>query len=278
MQKSIRTSRQLLYADTKFNLYIQRAGLIIFFSLLAIDIVFMGLHSLKSLGYINDPNFSVTKNFGYAESFQYLKAAFIAGCFIMLATKLKKPLFYCWAAVFTYILLDDSLELHEMAGYSLSEFLDPKLPFVGLGSTAGELIAFAIFGALLFIPLFYFYYKSKSADLKIVSQDLFILFVGLVGFGMGVDLLHDFAATGTVINGMLGLIEDGGEMIIMSAMVWYVWAFIKTDPYFIKSSGYSKSNTRKIEVKKSFSNNRFGKDRESMPNKKGEYKPGIPRS
>ena len=191
----------------------------------------MGLHSLRSLGYLSDPNFSVTKNFGYGESFQYLKAGFVAACFIWLAAKFKKPLFYCWTAVFSYILLDDSLEVHEWLGYKISETFDPLLPFIGLGSTAGELVAFGLFGALLFIPLFYFYYKSDSRNLKVFSQDLFILFCGLTFFGIAVDLLHDFARTGSVLNGLLGLIEDGGEMIIMSCIVWYVWTFIKIDSF-----------------------------------------------
>ena len=258
MKKIIYSQNQAFYLDSKVKKYLQRASLLLFFSLVAIDVFFMGLHSLKSLGHLNDPNFSVTKNFGYAESFQYLKAGFITACFTWLATKYKKKLFSCWAAVFSYILLDDSLEIHEWVGYKISETFDPLLPFIGLGSSTGELIAFGIFGALLFIPLFILYYKSNNKNLKVLSQDLFIMFCGLTFFGIAVDLLHDFAKTGSVMKGLLGLIEDGGEMIIMSCIVWYVWAFIKIDSFL------EEDKIKKIDIKSGMSMP-IAKDRERIP-------------
>lgn len=203
----------------------------------------MGLHSLKSLGNLSNPNFSITKNFGYGETFQYLNALFIAGCFLWLGLKFKRAIFYCWSAIFAYILLDDSLEIHEMLGYQLGAFLDRNIaPLAGIGGSAGEIIVFGFFGIILFIPLFLSYFKTANKHLKIASQDLFILFSGILFFGIGMDLLHDFAVTGTLLNGMMGLIEDGGEMVMMSITAWYTWTFIRHDEYLHGKPGTTAIN------------------------------------
>jgi hypothetical protein len=242
-------NQPLLYFKTKVVPYLREGSLLLLFSLLVIDFLFMGLHTLKSLGYLHNPELSVTKNFGYAESFQYLKAAFIAGCFLLLASRHKRALFYCWAAVFTYILIDDSLEIHESLGFKLSDFITRNFE-IGLGGTSGELVIFALFGLLLFVPLGWYFYKEKNKDLKIVSQDLLILFGGMLFFGMGVDVLHDFAETGTVINGLLGLVEDGGEMLIMSMMLWYTWTFMKHDPFFHQKTTGANKQVKRIPTSK----------------------------
>lgn len=192
----------------------------------------MALHALKSLGYLSNPNFSVTQSWGYPETFQYLKAAFLTGCFLWLGLNHKYPQLFCWAAIFLYVLLDDSLEIHEILDYHAGEQLE-KAGIAG-GKTLGELLAFALMGLIIFTPLFYFFFRSEHRNLKIMSQDLFMLFVVILAFGIGVDVLHDLTEVGTVMNGALGLLEDGGEMMAMSAMVWYVWTFIRSDNFLEK--------------------------------------------
>lgn len=226
-------SSQYICLTSKFPKYFKSYSLTLLFILVGVDFVFMGLHALKSLGYISDPNLSVTQNWGYAESFQYIKSLLLSGIFIWLAVKYGKPLFYCWAVVFLYILIDDSFEIHELLGNKLGEFITKNFE-IGAGSTSGEILVFGAFGLSIFIPLFYFYYHSKNRDLKIMSQDLFMLFIAMLFFGIGIDLLHDFAETGTVTSGMLGLIEDGGEMLVMSVIVWYIWTMITYDNFLHK--------------------------------------------
>lgn len=240
-------SSQYICLTSKFPKYFKSFSLTLLLILVGVDLVFMGLHALKSLGYISDPNLSVTQNWGYAESFQYIKSLLLSGIFIWLGVKYGKPLFYCWAAVFLYILIDDSLEIHEHLGYKLGDFITNNFE-IGAGGTSGEILVFGAFGLLIFIPLFYFYYRSMNRDLKIMSQDLFMLFTAMLFFGIGVDLLHDFAETGTVINGMLGLIEDGGEMLVLSVTVWYQWTFVKNDNFFKKETGLPQRKAEAITV------------------------------
>lgn len=225
-------SSKYIYHQTKIPHYFKTFSLTLLFILLGIDFVFMGLHVLKSLGYMTDPNVSVTQSWGYPEIFQYLKAGFVAGCFFWLGSKYKRPQLYSWAVVFSYVLLDDSIEIHEFLGYRVGTFLENA--GISGGKTIGELFVFAVLGFMVFIPLFYYYFRSNHRGIKIMSQDLFILFVAMLFFGIGVDVLHDMAETGTVLNGLLGLVEDGGEMLVMSVIVWYTWTMIQHDNFLAK--------------------------------------------
>lgn len=220
-------SSKYIIPTSKIIRYFKSFSLTLLFVLAAIDFIFMGLHAMKSLGYITDPNFSVTQSWGYPEIFQYLKAGFVAACFFWLGANYKRPQFYSWGVVFLYVLLDDSIEVHEYLGYHAGTFLENA--GISGGKTLGELVVFGLLGLMVFTPLFYFYIRSRHRELKIMTQDLFMLFVAMLFFGIGVDVLHDMAETGTVLNGVLGLVEDGGEMLVMSIITWYTWTMIKHD-------------------------------------------------
>lgn len=233
--------------QSKISHYFKSFSLTLLFILVGIDFVFMGLHAMKSLGFLTDPNMSVTQKWGYPESFQYLKAAFVAGCFFWLGSKYKKPQLYSWAVIFLYVLLDDSLEIHEHLGYHAGTFLENA--GISGGKTVGELLVFAALGFIVFIPLFYYYFRSNHRDLKIMSQDLFMLFAAMLFFGIGVDVLHDMAETGTILNGVLGLVEDGGEMLVMSVIIWYTWTMIQHDN-FLANAGKRRKHQQGVSGKK----------------------------
>lgn len=246
--------------NSKIPRYFSEYSLTFLFVLIGIDAIFMGLHALNSLGYTNNPNFSITLNWGYAEIFMYLKAAFITGILLWLGSKHKYPQLLCWAFVFLYVLLDDSLEIHEYLGYHAGEQLENA--GVAGGKTLGELLVFAVLGLIVFIPLFYFFFRSQHRSLKIMTQDLFMLFVIMLFFGIGVDVLHDMAEVGTMINGVLGLVEDAGEMMVMSMMAWYVWTVSRSDNFLKEEKKASKETSK--EAKATFQAKRKTKDRPSL--------------
>lgn len=225
-------SNKYIVPQSKIPYYFTSFSLTFLLILVGIDFVFMVLHAMKSLGFITDPNVSVTKNWGYPEIFQYLKAGFVAACFFWLGSNYKRPQLYSWAVVFLYVLLDDSVEIHEYLGYHAGTILESA--DIPGGKTLGELLIFGLLGLIIFIPLFYYYFRSGHRELKILSQDLFMLFVAMLFFGIGVDVLHDMTETGTVLNGILGLVEDGGEMLVMSLITWYTWTMITYDNFLHK--------------------------------------------
>lgn len=246
------SSNVIIHPASKLPTYLRKYNQTFLYSLLAINLLFIGLHSFKSLGYLNDPNFSVTKRFGYGESFMYLNELFIAGCFLWLSLKFKRTLFYCWTAVFTYVLLDDSLDIHETLGYKIGAFLDQSMNLPpGSGGEAGEMMVFGFFGLILFIPLFISYFRTTNKHIKVATQDLLVLFAGILFFGIGLDILNDFYATGTFLNGFFGLLEDAGEMVMVSLTAWYTWTFITHDDY-LREKGHAKTEDpvqRSIAVK-----------------------------
>ena len=56
-----------------------------------------------------------------------------------------------------------------------------------------------------------------------LSLDLIALLCLLVLFGVGIDLVHVFFDYIWWLNFTVGTIEDAGEMITVSLMLWYVF-------------------------------------------------------
>jgi len=59
-----------------------------------------------------------------------------------------------------------------------------------------------------------------------VSQDIIILILVLVFFGVVIDMADIAIRLGKGVGFALGVIEDGGEMIAVSLILWYV--FLRT--------------------------------------------------
>ena len=58
---------------------------------------------------------------------------------------------------------------------------------------------------------------------KKISNDMFILIVFLIFFGVFLDVLHvSLRDIGWTFKFILGVIEGGGEMVSVSLLVWYV--------------------------------------------------------
>ena len=82
----------------------------------------------------------------------------------------------------------------------------------------GELIVSAFFGAGLLILIFQRFFWCEFR-VKHHYIDLLVLFSALVLFGIGVDMVHMMVSSGAEV---WGLIEDGGELLVMSLIVFYI--------------------------------------------------------
>lgn len=186
--------------------------------LITTDVIFMVLHVLhRYSGFFIDPQFSLTKDRGFAETFQYLKEGWIA--LVLLALTLRTPnlLYPGWALLFGYLLLDDLFALHERLGFRISRHLGfPEM--LGLRpEDFGEVTVSASAAVFLFALIGVGHYRADPAA-RSISRSLFALLAGLVFFGVVVDLIHVMLAYPV----WLDLVEDGGEMVMMSAIVWFV--------------------------------------------------------
>lgn len=165
--------------------------------------------------------FSLTKDRGYGEFFQYTKELWIAVLFFLLGLKQRKSLYFIFSLLFLYFLIDDSFEFHERFGAFLAGFFSIQ-PLLGLRPVdLGELAVSAFFG-VLFIPMLGIFYYWSDRSTRTVSIYVILMVVVLGLFGVVLDLVEVTVARPT-FSYSLRIIEEGGEMVVMSFITWFVF-------------------------------------------------------
>jgi len=186
------------------------------------DFFFIGLHILYTYTNIL-PNrfFSVDMDMGYPEIFQYIKEYWIGLMLIWLAIKGRSFLFFGWALLFFFLLFDDSMMFHEQNGYILARHFDLQ-PTLGFrAQDIGELGIMLVVGIFFLAVIGVSHYFSEQR-IKEISKRLAILLAALMFFGIYFDAFHSLLIY-TGAHKPLALIEDGGEMVVMSLIAWYVF-------------------------------------------------------
>jgi hypothetical protein len=194
--------------------------------LIITDILFMIVHVLygfrMSTGLFYNPNFSLVQDRGYAEVFQYIKEFWITVLLLVLAIRASNLLYFCWALLFGYFLVDDSFEIHEALGHRLASTLGSSQIFGFNTQDFGELFAFGFFGILFLIGIGVSY-RSSPDEAKEISRYLFAMLVVLVVFGVVTGLFQGTASDRSTWQFILSMIEEGGEMLVMSVIAWFVF-------------------------------------------------------
>jgi hypothetical protein len=197
--------------------------------LLCADFMFIALHSISDLTpYLNNEFFYLGNDAGYPEFYQYIKWLWIIILLIHISKIRGSFRYVTWALVFTYFLFDDALRLHEIVGDFIERNLDLSPPFGLRLQDIGELVVSASVGMILLSFVTLAYLNGEEAFKK-MSQDMLLLILALVFFGVGVDMAHVAIKLGWKVRFVLGVIEDGGEMVIASLILWYVFFFSARD-------------------------------------------------
>jgi hypothetical protein len=198
----------------------------LFILFLLVDFVLIALHA--SHIYLEVPRgnlFSIEWELGYGEVFQYIKEFWIVSLLVLRSLgsgpfRLSvQGLNLAWGLLFLYLLADDSLRIHETLGGILAQTLGLSAWLGDKAQDLGELSVSAIAALVLFGLIAWAYRHSSKADRQI-SRHLTRLLGGLVLCGVVVDTIH------SLIPGSLAtwaILEDGGEMIVMSLIVSYVF-------------------------------------------------------
>ncbi len=186
--------------------------------LLSADFAFFGLNLLLKQHYLSNPLFSIQKDGGYAELYQYLKELWMILLLAVMWLRVRQPLFLGWLLLWLYLLVDDSLQLHEQAGEWLAEPATWE-KWAGIGADAwGELVYLSMVGVLL-LGVLYLTHKRSSVSSRRHILPLWGLLALLVFCGVIGDMLHSEFYEHPVWNVVFVLLEDGGEMVVMSLMV-----------------------------------------------------------
>jgi hypothetical protein len=165
--------------------------------------------------------YSLTRDRGYAEFYQYTKELWIACLLLFMGIKQRRGLYYAFSLLFLYFLIDDAFEFHEGFGKFLSDFLNFQ-PALGLRSVDfGELLVSALFGLLLFLSIALAYVLSDRPARRIAHY-LIVLVVLISIFGVLLDMIEVVIASPEAAR-ILTIIEEGGEMLLMSVTTWFVF-------------------------------------------------------
>jgi len=201
--------------------------------LLSADAVFIVLHLIRAYTpYLSSSYYSLEKDGGYAEVFQYIKEYWTTGVLAALFVRTRQAVYCTWSLLFGYLLIDDAFQLHERVGRMLSRkgyFGDS--PLTGLrAQDFGELTVSA-FAGITFLVLIGGTYLLSTPDAKQVSKRLVALLGIIIFFGVFVDMLHS-AMESLPGSSILGVVEDGGEMLAVSITCYYVLGLLRIDRDF----------------------------------------------
>lgn len=195
--------------------------------LLLTDICFIVLHIFFLLDVWSDlyPDpysnpYSIETDRGFAEFFQYMKEYWCVLLLGLIVVKKRSPLYLSWMLLFLYLLIDDSTSFHETLGLYISNSLGFIPLFRLRGQDFGELIVSASI-SLFLLGYIGIAYRLGDKLFRKVSKYLIAMLLTLATFGVLIDLMHVIAPV--ELSGKLGLLEDGGEMVVMSVITTFVF-------------------------------------------------------
>ena len=169
---------------------------------------------------------------GWPEQFGYAKQATCAALLLLLRRRTGGGVFAAWAAVFACALVDDRLQVHERVGGVVARQL-PVPELAGLREQ--DVSELAVWGLVGVVPLVVvaLLHRRSSGDVRAASRGMAVVLAGYAFFGVVVDQFHALALGGPLDRG-LGVLEDGGELLLLSVAVWYAGALLaaarRTEP------------------------------------------------
>jgi hypothetical protein len=198
--------------------------------LVCADLAFIVLHLVNvETGWMRGAKISLEAEGGMPETYQYVKEFWMAACMAITFWHTRTRLYAAWSAVFAFLLLDDAGQIHERVGAWLArEYALPAI-FGLRANDSGELIVAASAG-LTMLTMVAFTSWRRGEQSERVSRDVLSLICLLAVVGVLVDMLHVVShLSGSLLSQVLLVAEDGGEMVVMSALTAY--AFHVTSHY-----------------------------------------------
>lgn len=199
------------------------------FLLLFADLAFIILHILyRYTDSISSGLYSLSRDRGFAEFFQYIKQFWIAVLLLAIAFRQRKLLYPVLAFVFLSFLVDDAFQYHESVGRLLADLFNLPAPLGLEPKDLGELIVFAITGILLAAAVAIFYFLADE-ETRAATRPVIALIAVFAVFGVLVDLIHSMI-TVTSIARIVTIIEESGEMLVMSVTTWMAYRLNAAQP------------------------------------------------
>lgn len=198
---------------------------------LALAGIFVALRGMQSLDLATrvPQLWDIMHDESLAERFNHLKWAAIVLLLLTLWHRLRVPGLLAMAALFTVVMADDALRLHERMGETLA-LRWPAMPTLGLTpSGMGELVAWALLGLITAPALIWGLVTTPRIWWRRLSAPL-LGFAGVLFFAIGVDMVQqplwhlENKAVFYWGKLALGTIEDTGEAVFASLTLAYTLA------------------------------------------------------
>lgn len=186
--------------------------------LVAIDLCFVALYGINATTSLLHRSrlFAIQWDGGYPEWFQYTKEISIAVVLALVATVRRRSLYVVLSVMFLYLFADDFLLIHERAGIFLASTFGLQARFGLKPMDLGELGAYAIIAAVFGTASVLAYRRSDTATRAVGRW--FVALMALLAFaGVAMDMAHA-RLENDAIAPLFTLLEDGGEMLVMSAI------------------------------------------------------------
>jgi hypothetical protein len=124
--------------------------------------------------------------------------------------------------MFTCFLIDDAFLLHQKVGDRMAKIAGTYLPSnLGFHSRDYQLAVLALAGIFLLAVVAWGYVHGDH-EFRKISNDMFVLIAALVFFGLLVDVATALKL-GSAVRASLGFVEDGGELVVYSLILWDVF-------------------------------------------------------
>ncbi|MGI9458303.1 MAG: hypothetical protein ACR2NU_17215 [Aeoliella sp.] len=199
----------------------ERSSSLLLALLLAADVALIALFVLQGFGWVVDEGLQLTRDRSYGEVYQYVKQFWTVLLLATMAWSSRRLFFAIVAVLFTYFLIDDYAELHETMGELLAEqFARPILWGIDTYHF-GEFAVFCLYG-ILGLGLVIATFPKPQDPQRSFARDLVGLLALMALFAVGIDAVHALPWP-ELVGDAIGGIEDGGEMVVMSFIVWRIF-------------------------------------------------------
>lgn len=197
-------------------------------ALVAVDLALVGASVVRLVTAGPSPTdpWLLESDGGWAEYAGYAQQAALAVLLLVLCRATRHAVWAAYAAVFLCALADDSLRLHEskgawLAGQLAEDLWFPADGFLGLrANDLGELLVWGLLAAVPVAAALLLHLRSDRWNRR-ASLGMAGLVAAYVFFGAVLDQAHVLFLGGW-FGDVLGTLEDGGELLVLSTTVVYV--------------------------------------------------------
>ena len=209
-----------------YNIYLKRFDKLALSLFLASDLVvisvsvFFGISVILGTVSIWPDFWNIGRDWSLGEIISYIKWLIMIFVFLAAYRRTKEALLLMISLSLMVVLSDDALQIHESAGGAFALALNLHLVLGDVAFQIGELVIWLFLG-LVCLLLLYPEWRRAEGRLRHDLIPVGILFLFVVFFAVVVDAVHSIMPERSLIGGVFLILEDGGEMVLISAMLSY---------------------------------------------------------